>query len=229
MSHISDVFRTPLATILTVSTTVLARADVGAEARHRSQVIASGARRLGALVGDMLDLARIENAALDIELEPVHLSAAIAAASERMQAVAPARRVIWAPRDADLDVLADWQRLGQIFDNLLSNANRFAPAGTPLEIHVTRENASEVSIRIIDRGPGVPAEVRAHLFDRFVTGSRGEDGTPPAGTGLGLAIVRGLVEAQGGRVELEPSPDGGGTSFRFTLRVAAEVAAVAVG
>jgi two-component system sensor histidine kinase KdpD len=233
LANISHDLRTPIATILTVSTTVLGRADVGADARQRIQVIASEARRLGALVGDMLDLARIENAALDVELEPVHLSEAIAAACERLLAVSPTRRVIWAPRDADLDVLADWQRLGQVFDNLLSNANRFAPTGTPLEIRVARDDAGEVSVRVIDRGPGVPAEVRAHLFDRFVTGDTPHPDPPPqggreipTGTGLGLAIVRGLVEAQGGRVELEPTPDGGGTSFRFTLRAAAEVTAL---
>jgi signal transduction histidine kinase len=120
--------------------------------------------------------------------------------------------VEWKTGDAAVSVLADWDRLGQIFENLLSNADRFAPPGTPIEIGISLEDAGYVTIRVIDSGPGIPPELRRRLFGRFVKG----ESDPGGGTGLGLAIVRGLVEAHAGTISLEDRP-AGGTSFRFTL------------
>jgi two-component system, OmpR family, sensor kinase len=75
-----------------------------------------------------------------------------------------------------------------------------------------------VAIKVIDHGPGIPAELRPRLFERFVRGDSKEN--EATGTGLGLAIVKGLVEAHAGTVALEDSPDGVGAIFRFTLPLA---------
>jgi two-component system sensor histidine kinase KdpD len=215
LANVSHELRTPLGTILTESTDRSEPVTVGA-AERRLATIAAEARRLEALVDDMLDMARIEGGALDLDLEPLILDDAIAAAAERLLHASPKREVDWDRSAAHLEVLADWARLGQVLDNLLANADRFAPAGTPIMVEVARQDAGLAAIRVVDRGPGVVPAMRERVFERFVRG----DGQDSSGTGLGLAIVKGLVEAHAGSVALDQSPDGTGAVFRFTLPLA---------
>ncbi len=212
LASVSHDLRTPIGSILTDSTNMLLTQSMNASVRFRIEAIAAEARRLNRLVTNMLDMARIEGGALHLTLEPVQVRDAVEAAVERLHKGSPDRRVEWNAGEAAVSVLADWDRLGQIFENLLSNADRFAPAGTPIEIRVSEEDAGYVTIRVIDSGPGIPPELRRRLFGRFVKGQS----DPVGGTGLGLAIVRGLVEAHAGTISLEDRP-AGGTSFRFTL------------
>lgn len=212
LATISHELRTPIGTILTDSTNMLRTQEMNASVRHRIEAIAVEARRLNRLLADMLNLARIESGALHLTLEPVQVGDAVAAAAERLKRTAPDRKVEWDVTDARVSVLADWDSLGQIFDNLLDNANRFAPPGTPIAVRVAQESPGQVTIRVIDRGPGVPATMRERLFNRFVKGpSDAGDGT-----GLGLAITRGLVEAHAGSIALEDGGPGE-TTFRFTI------------
>jgi signal transduction histidine kinase len=220
LANVSHELRTPLGTILTESTDHSAPLTV-VEAERRLGTVAAEARRLEALVNDMLDMARIEGGALDLDLEPMALADAIAAATERLHHASPSRAVEFDRPTAEVDVLADWARLGQVLDNLLANADRFAPAGTPITVKASQEEPGLATIRVIDTGPGVANEVRERVFERFVRGdSKGDQ--PQGGTGLGLAIVKGLVEAHAGSVALEESSDGGGAVFRFTLPLAPE-------
>jgi K+-sensing histidine kinase KdpD len=216
LANVSHELRTPLGTILTESTDRSAPSTVdGAE--RRLATVASEARRLEALVNDMLDMARIEGGALDLDLEPLRLDDAIAAAAERLHHASPNRTIEWDRPAADVDVLADWDRLGQVFDNLLANGDRFGPPGTPIHVAVSQEERDLVTVRVSDHGPGVAPELRDRVFERFVRGdSTGQTG----GTGLGLAIVKGLVEAHAGSVALDPSPAGEGAVFRFSLPLA---------
>ena len=213
LANVSHELRTPLGTILAESTDRSAALTV-VEAERRLATVAAEARRLEALVNDMLDMARIEGGALDLDLEPLDLDDAFAAAAERLQHASPNRAVLWDRPAAEIVVLADWARLGQVLDNLLANADRFAPTDTPVTLKVSKEESGLVTIRVIDRGPGVASELRERVFERFV---RGDSQAESAGTGLGLAIVKGLVEAHAGSVALEKSPDGIGAVFRFTV------------
>ena len=212
LANVSHELRTPLGTILTESTDP-AGDRTPQEVGHAMQTIAAEARRLDALVADMLDITIIEGGALQLELAPLGLDDAIEAAAERLHRASPGREVIWNRDAARVDVLADWERLGQVFDNLLSNANRFAPGSTPIGIEVARERGGLVTIRVSDRGPGIPVELRDRIFERFF---RGKSDGDAGGTGLGLAIVKGLVEAHAGTVEVEQGPQSGAT-IRFTL------------
>jgi K+-sensing histidine kinase KdpD len=221
LANVSHELRTPLGTILTETTSPMAAVDGSAEADRRLRAVAGEAQRLKLLVDDMLDLAVIESGTLELRLEPVRLADAIQAAVERLHRTSPGRRVDWDEMTAGLDVLADWGHLLQILDNLLANADRFGPVGTPVEVEVGPEGAGRVVVQVRDHGPGVAPEVRGKLFERFVHGPGSEAATPPAGTGLGLAIVKGLVEAHAGSVELVET-EGPGASFRFTLAVAEE-------
>ena len=212
LATISHELRTPIGTILTDSTNMLRTQDMNTSVRYRIEGIATEARRLNRLLADMLSLGRIESGALHLTLEPVQVGDAVAAAAERLKRTAPDRAVEWDKKEAGVSALADWDSLGQIFDNLLDNANRFAPPGTPISVRVSQEAPGQVTIRVLDHGPGVPAAMRDRLFNRFVKGPS-DDGD---GSGLGLAITRGLVEAHAGSIALEDAQPGE-TTFRFTI------------
>jgi K+-sensing histidine kinase KdpD len=212
LANVSHELRTPLATILSESTEASA-ARSPEEMDQARKTIAAEARRLNALVADMLDMTIIEGGALELDLVALDLADAIEAAAERLHRASPQREVAWDRGAARAEVLADWQRLGQVFDNLLSNADRFAPPSTAIEIGVSHEQAGLVTVRVSDRGPGIPTELRERIFERFFRGaSNGGSG----GTGLGLAIVKGLVEAHAGSVAVEEGR-GPGATVRFTL------------
>ena len=212
LATISHELRTPIGTILTDSTNMLRTQDMNTSVRYRIEGIATEARRLNRLLADMLSLGRIESGALHLTLEPVQVGDAVAAAAERLKRIAPERTVEWDPKEAGVSALADWDSLGQIFDNLLDNANRFAPPGRPIAVRVSQEAPGQITVRVLDHGPGVPASMRDRLFNRFVKGpyDRGD------GSGLGLAITRGLVEAHAGSIALEDGQPGQ-TTFRFTI------------
>jgi two-component system sensor histidine kinase KdpD len=212
LATLSHELRTPIGTILTDSTNMLRTQDMNASVRYRIEGIATEARRLNRLLADMLSMGRIESGALHLTLEPLQVGDAVAAAAERLKRIAPGRKLEWDPKEAGVSALADWDSLGQIFDNLLDNANRFAPPGTPISVRVSQENPGQVTIRVLDHGPGVPAAMRDRLFNRFVKGPS-DDGD---GSGLGLAIARGLVEAHAGSIVLEDGQPGE-TTFRFTI------------
>ena len=212
LANVSHELRTPLGTILAESTDPARERDPD-QLKRSLATIAAEARRLNALVADMLDMTTIEGGALDLDLAPIDLGDAIESAVERLHRPSPKREVTWDRDAAHVEVLADWGRLGQIFDNLLSNADRFAPKDTGIAISVTREEPGLVTIRVADDGPGIPVDIRERIFERFFQGSNA-DGT--GGTGLGLAIVKGLVEAHAGTVAVEDG-DRPGATFRFTL------------
>jgi two-component system sensor histidine kinase KdpD len=213
LANVSHELRTPLGTILTESTDPSYERN-SKEMRKAMTTIAAEARRLSVLVADMLDVTMIEGGALELDLAPVDLGDAIEAAAERLHHVSPDREVTWDGEASGVMALADWDRLGQILDNLLSNADRFAPPHTPIEANVRKMKGGLVSVRVIDQGPGIPANLREHIFERFFRGQT--DGAGSGGTGLGLAIVKGLVEAHAGTVTVDEGRDHGAV-FRFTL------------
>ena len=223
LQNVSHELRTPLSAILTGATSLLGRKDLPPAVRSELDLVVDQSHRLDRLVGDMLDMARIEGHALQLHLEPVSVHEALEAAAQRLRLKRPEREVI-TRADDDLAVQADWERLGQILDNLLGNADRYAPAGTPIEIEAEPGAHGVVVTRVIDHGPGVPEQLQNTIFDRFVRGDEEAGG----GTGLGLAIAKGLVEAHAGRIWLDDDGQGRGTVFAFTLPAAPAVDAVPV-
>jgi K+-sensing histidine kinase KdpD len=207
-ANVSHELRTPLGGILTGATAILRRDDLPAALRDELEEVAAASRRLARLVSDMLDMARIEGGAIDLQLDSVDLSDALDAAVARLRLVNPQRTVDVRIAPRTPEVSADWDRLGQVIDNLLANADHFAPPGTAVTVSAEPDDAGAV-VRVIDAGPGVPAELRERIFERFVRGT--------GGTGLGLPIVRGLVTAQGGEVWLEEPAVGEGGRFAFSL------------
>ena len=183
-----------------------------ASARKRLATITRSAERMARLVGDLLDVARIEAGRMEVAPSPEPVAAMLeeASASHRHEAEARGVTLRVSPVDPSLAALADHERVQQVLANLAGNAVKFTPAGGEVTLSASRACA-EVRVTVRDTGAGVPAEALPHVFDRFWQG-----GDKRGGAGLGLAIVKGLVEAHGGRVAME-SEVGRGTAVTFTL------------
>ncbi len=215
LSAVSHDLRTPLATIM-ASAGSLRQQDVAWTEEERqsfAQAIEEEADHLNHLVGNLLDLSRIEGGSLKPQKSWQALDAVIGDTVDRLRPVTRAHHVrVVVPPDLP-PMWFDPVEIGEVVYNLIENATKYAPPDTEIMLTVTT-NRREATVTIEDRGPGVPTEAIPHLFDAFY---RVTDGHPrPKGLGLGLAIVKGLVEAHGGRVWAE-NRAGGGARFSFTL------------
>ena len=214
IATVSHELRTPLAAIKGNITSLLAddvQWDTLSE-REFLQVALAETDRLSALVTDLLDLSRIEAGTLNVRREPCALSELVQRAAERVQ---PGDRLrVDLPPDLPL-VSADPARIEAALRNLIENAVKYSPPGTP--IRVSAEPADgHLLVRVADEGPGIPAEHREKIFDRFYRIDSGL-ARQTGGAGLGLSITKGFVEAHGGRIWIEPSESG--AVFAFTLPI----------
>jgi two-component system OmpR family sensor kinase len=170
------------------------------------------ATRMGQLVGDLLDLARLDQGR-PLALGPTDLSALAADAIADAGAVEPERPLaLDAPASAI--VVGDEALLRQILANLVANARVHTDADTPITVRV-RDEGPAVVLEVADRGPGMAPEVASHAFERFYRADPART-RHRGGSGLGLSIVAGTVAAHGGTVALETAP-GAGTTVRVTL------------
>ena len=217
LNAVSHDLRTPLATII-ASAGSLRQQDVAWTADDRqgfAQAIEEQAERLNRLVGNLLDLSRIEGGILRPQKNWHDLGLLVDDVVRRLASVTLRHRITVSVPDDLPPVLLDAVEIDEVLSNLVENAAKYSPADTEIRIEVRREGES-VRVVVADRGAGIPADALAHLFDPFY---RVMDGQPrPQGLGLGLAIVKGLVEAHGGRVKAE-NRGGGGARFVFTLPV----------
>jgi two-component system cell cycle sensor histidine kinase PleC len=213
VTALSHELRTPLQAI-TGFTENLQTLDLSAEQRHTAlERIGNAATHILSIVDDVLDLARVEAAAMPIELAAVDAHEVIDASLGLIQPLAD-RRDVWIERDGPpVRVLADRRRLQQVMLNLLANAVRFSPADSA--VHVTTETGDGCAcIHVRDEGPGIPKELLARLFVPF--DRLGADAGREGGAGLGLVLARRLTEAMGGTLELE-SVVGRGTHLTVAL------------
>jgi two-component system OmpR family sensor kinase len=200
--------------------------DDPADLARAMQRIESEAQRMGALVDDMLVLARLDQHPT-LTVASVDLLVVAADSVHDAAVWAPDRQVRLTgldgdePRDGGVLVLGDDARLRQVLANLLGNVVQHTPAGTPVEIAVGvvagPAGAPLGVVEVRDHGPGIDPEHAARVFERFyrIDAARGRDS---GGAGLGMAIVAAIVEAHGGSVGLAQTP-GGGTTVRVALPV----------
>ena len=166
-------------------------------------------------LNDLLDVTQIEAGKLNLKLEPVDLDDLLREAVYRHNRMAASKgtQVLLEP-DSTGQVTADRTRLGQVVDNLISNAVKYSPPGSTVKINV--EQAGEGwRVNVQDQGPGLTAEDRQHLFQNFARLSARPTGDEKS-VGLGLAITRRVVEAHGGKIGVDSEP-GQGANFWFTL------------
>ena len=172
------------------------------------------ATRMTHLVTDLLELARLdENKPFTITA--VNLADLARDAALDSGAIAPDRTTTWSLAEgvsaADVTIDADEDKLRQVLTNLLQNARRFSPAGSPIEIEVDRSRRPDRAIlRVIDHGEGIPEQIREKIFQRFwrADTSRARE---TGGSGLGLAIVQSIVARHSGDIEVSDTPGGGAT------------------
>lgn len=166
-------------------------------------------RRLGQFAETQLSIERLKSGLFTLAPVAVDLAQLVHDTAELTNTQDAPTRVEGLP---SLEVEADPQALRQALENLLANARKFSPPGSPVVIDVDVEDDRFARIRVRDFGPGVPSELLPRLFDRFVSGSASN------GMGLGLYLSRGLVEAHGGTIGVEPV-DGAGACFVIRLPV----------
>ena len=213
----SHELRTPLTSIIGYLEVVLdgEAGPLSAEQQRFVEVAARNADRLLRLVGDLIVVGQADAGRLTLSPAPLDLGEL---ASDRAGAAQPGaedRGVELAVHaDAPAPIVGDASRLGQVLDNLISNALKFTPSGGRVDVSVAAA-ADGVVLEVRDTGAGIPAAEQERLFERFYRTEGAQAGAVP-GTGLGLSIVRAIVEAHHGRIALE-SAEGKGSAFRVWL------------
>lgn len=214
-ANVSHELRTPLTSIKGFAETLLGGAMRDeATCRHFLEIIDKESNRLVKLVDDLLDLSRLENKRISLELSAVDVGEVIQETVARLRPLAGARDFDLHPAAPEVVALADRDRLAQVLTNLLDNAIKFTPDGGRIAVDWRTANG-EVEVTVADSGQGIAETDLPHVFERFYKADRARAATP-GGSGLGLAITRHIVEAHGGRIRVASTP-GVGTTFTFTL------------
>ena len=181
-----------------------------------AQRVRRSADRMSRLIFDLLDVASIDAGRMIVDPKPCPPDALLSDAADAMRPIAAAKGVdLLLVVDADVGAVdADKERVAQVFSNLIGNAVQHASAGGRVRLMVDAAGAW-ARFTVADDGPGIPARDAPRIFDRFWRGGRSSRG----GAGLGLSIAKGIVEAHGGRIWVDP-PSARGATFRFTLPIA---------
>jgi two-component system sensor histidine kinase KdpD len=219
LSSLSHDLRTPLANIEGAASSLLEDGAVlRPEVRHElAEGILGESRRMHRLVGNLLDMVRVESGTLAVRRTWQPVEEALGVALIRMEERLAGREVTTdLPVDLPL-VLIDELLVEQVLINLLENALRHTPPGTPIRVSARRD-AQGIVLEVADGGPGIPPGQEEAVFDKFHRAAVPGQARSTEGAGLGLTICRGIVTAHGGRIWVEPRP-GGGAAFRFTLPI----------
>jgi two-component system sensor histidine kinase KdpD len=212
---VSHDLRTPLMAILTAAS-ALSRRDLDLEPDDRADLLStilSESERLDVLVGNLLDLSRLQAGAVHPEPEPWAIDDLVAQALGEMGNRA-ARVEVTLPDEPPI-ARVDAQQVERALVNLIENALKYSPAGEPVRVQVSAHGDLGV-VRVIDHGPGIASDEAERIFEPF---HRGRSAGSVRGAGLGLAIARGFAEASGGRVRVE-SREGQGATFTLELPLA---------
>jgi two-component system sensor histidine kinase KdpD len=204
---VSHDLRTPLSSIKAAATSLL-ESDVEWSADDRREflrTIDDETDRLNRLVGNLLDMSRLEAGAVQAQIQPIALEEIVPLA---LAGLAAHERLIVAVPETLPQVLADPALLERAVANLAANALRYSPPDQPVRIEAAAIGA-RIDLRVVDVGLGVPPGERHHVFEPFQR--LGDNGTDN-GVGLGLAVARGFVRAMGGELELDDTPGGGLTA-----------------
>jgi two-component system sensor histidine kinase KdpD len=224
LSSVSHDLRTPLAAIAGAASSLQEDyAALDASMRQElCQTIAEESHRLNRLVNNLLDMTRLESGAIQVHTEWQPLEEVVGAALTRLEALL-ADRPLTTHLPADLLLVPlDSVLIEQVLLNLLDNAVKYTPPGSPIMLSAWATEG-EVTVEVADQGPGLPPGEEQHIFEKFY---RVPHATSPGGAGLGLTICRGIVAAHGGRMWAANRP-GGGTVVRFTLPLTGTPPAVA--
>jgi len=213
LSSVSHELRTPLSTIKAAASSLRGN-EVSWDSPARTELIAAiddEADHLNMLVGNLLDMSRIESGALKPKREWNILSEIVGSVLARMRHSTDEHKLeVDVPENLPF-VPVDYVQMEQVFTNLVSNSLKYAPSNTVIQIHANIEGET-VHVQVSNQGPQVPPEHLERIFDKFYRVTAADRVT---GTGLGLSICKGIIEAHGGRIWAENISDG--LAFNFTL------------
>lgn len=216
LSSVSHDLRSPLASMIGSASSLASYWDAMGEADRRGllDTIQQEGERLDRYIQNLLDMTRLGHSGLTLNRDWIGVDELLGSAVSRLQRYQPDVRV---QTTVAPDVPTIWVHpalIEQAVFNVLENAAKFSPPDEPVQIDAKlADGALRIDVR--DRGPGIPEDERARIFDMFYSVERGDRGRH--GTGLGLAICQGMVGAHGGSVQALPGPDGRGTVIRITL------------
>lgn len=226
LSSVSHDLRTPLA-VITGALTSLTQEGAKLDAATQAELARSAcdeAQRLNRLLSNLLEMTRLEAGALRVRKEWQTLEEVVGAAVERVtdgetgSGMLPGEHRLTIDLAPDLPLVPlDGVLIEQVFINLLENAIKHTPSGTPISLS-GRRNGENLLVEVADHGPGLAPGDEQRVFDKFY---RGGADSGRGNVGLGLAICKGMIEAHGGRIWAENNPQGGVT-FRFTLPLAGQ-------
>jgi PAS domain S-box-containing protein len=225
LATVSHELRTPLTSLRGWVSTLL-RPEYQPDEEERREVherLMHQTGRLQRLIEDVLSVSSMDRGQFVVQTVPVGIDEVIEKAVAEFRRQVPDRPVTHVRAGLSGTAMADAVRVEQVVNNLVSNADKYSPAGAPIEVRVTRDtDTGMVVVSVADEGFGIPEDQREAVFERFHR--LGHHMTREAqGTGLGLHIARRLVDAMGGRIWVE-SRLGGGSTFTFTLPAAPLVA-----
>jgi len=219
LSSVSHDLRTPLAAITGAATSLRDGSSRLADATRRdlADMIAEEAQRLNRLIGNILDMTRLESGMLRVRREWHSLEELVGAALVRLEGTLGSRPVqLDLPPDLPL-VSLDGVLFEQVLSNLIENAHKYSAIELPIEIRAEIAGAT-LRLEVADRGPGLPRGEETRVFEKF---HRGPGTSAIPGAGLGLAICQGIVEAHGGTISAADR-DGGGSVFTVLLPLEGE-------
>jgi signal transduction histidine kinase len=213
---VSHELRNPLTSIKGFASTLLAE-DVTWDKATQDEfirLIDEEADKLADLVGQLLDLSRMETGNFSIQPLPTTPHKIVEAALPQLSLITSKHQLHIDLPEALPPVEADTQRIAQVLNNLVGNAAKFSPPGTTIYVEVSARDRG-VQFDVTDQGVGIAPEDRVRIFEAFRQGQH-QPGEITKGAGLGLAIARGLVEAHRGRIWIQERA-GPGTTFSFLL------------
>ena len=217
LNSISHNLRTPLASI-TGALSSLRDDDQSSSLMPPPDLLTTAweeAERLNYLVGNLLNMTRLEARAMKLAVEPCDVEDLVGVTLSQMTNGLRNRQLVMDVPSTLPPVAVDLVLAAQALVNLVDNALKYSPADTPIVVRAYR-NQEQVVIEVSDRGMGVPSAELEHVFDKFYRVQQRGD---TSGTGLGLSISKGIVELHGGRIWAADRP-GGGTTFAIALPIA---------
>ena len=224
ISLVSHELRTPLTSIIGFVSFILDGKAGAINDRQRNSLarVQRQSKRLAALINDLLDISRIESGRIQMEQEPISLLEIVTQRIEEIRPQADEKSIrldLTAPESVPT-IFGDEARMGQVFTNLIGNAIKFTPNNGEVSIKV-RVDGSLLHVEVIDTGPGIPAEERQKVFDKFYQLSDIST-RQQGGSGLGLSITKSIVEAHGGKLWIDDGNQGKGSNFQFVLPLVRE-------
>lgn len=199
----------------------LARTESNALTQRAVSMIERQAKRVDALIDQLLDVSRIERGQFSIDQQWLDLRVLAARVVENVRLTLTQHTLTLTVPDQPLLVLGDDVRLEQVMQNLLNNAVKYSPRGGPVTVALARAGADAL-LEVTDQGIGIPVDAQGHLFDSFFRATNA--GQHSSGFGIGLYVVKEIVTQHGGRVEVE-SREAEGSTFRVVLPLQVERAA----